>query len=81
MSKITYLTARWCQPCKTYLPLVRAAAAERGHEMQVLDIDDPGGAAMAAAVGVMRVPALVIGDDVHIGPRTPRQVAAILEEI
>ena len=83
MSTITYLTAQWCQPCKTYLPLVQKAADGYGHTLEVLDIDETAGAKVATMAGVMRVPALVIGacEEVYIGPRTPRQVAAIMENL
>ena len=81
MSTITYLTAKWCQPCKTYLPLVRSIAADHGHTVHVLDIDEPDGTAAATAAGVLRVPALLVGDAVYLGPRTTRQLTEIVEQI
>jgi thiol-disulfide isomerase/thioredoxin len=57
VTALTLYTAPWCQPCKRALPLVQQFAADRGLQLEIVDIDAFPQRAVAA--GVMGVPTLV----------------------
>lgn len=57
MTTLTLYTAPWCAPCKRALPMVQQFAADRGLQLEVVDIDEHPKRAVAA--GVMGVPTLV----------------------
>lgn len=61
MTRLTYFTAPWCQPCKQTLPYVQKQAERFGVPVDVIDIDTDPEAAQAA--GVQTVPTLIVTSD------------------
>lgn len=52
--EVYYFSAPWCQPCKSFKPIVLAAVVEAGYEWLEVDVDEfP---EMAANEGIMTLP-------------------------
>lgn len=42
MLDITYYTASWCQPCKSFKPIAQRVAAEYGIPLTFVDVEEEG---------------------------------------
>lgn len=58
--KIIKFYAEWCNPCKTYGPVVEKYAKENGFEFQSVDIDTDEGMKLCRTYGVRGVPTTVV---------------------
>ncbi len=69
--KVQLLVSEWCVPCRAAEQIWRDVANERTIAFEVLDVGQPEGRAVVAALGVRTVPATVIDDALrHIGVPT-----------
>jgi putative thioredoxin len=53
-----YVTATWCQPCKTFKPIAERVFREMGYNLNFIDVDDPDVEVYLG--GVKSVPTIVI---------------------
>ena len=57
---IEYWTAKWCGPCKTFLPKVKALCEKNGWSLHVRDFDDKENRDAALALNIQSVPTLIM---------------------
>jgi thiol-disulfide isomerase/thioredoxin len=58
--KVQLLVSEWCKPCHEAERIWRSVAEERAFDFQVVDMAQPEGKALAAALRLRSIPALVI---------------------
>lgn len=78
---IMYFTSPTCAPCKTLGPKLETLCAERGIELQKIDISTANGALAAQKVNVQSVPVLIIGNTwVSPGQARIKHITKVVEE-
>lgn len=68
MQTVKYYSATWCQPCKTYGPLIEEASNNLGIDIDKILIDDLQFEELEKA-NVSSVPTLVFGDERLVGAK------------
>ena len=68
--KVQYYSAPWCQPCKTYGPVIQQAAADLDIEIEKFNIDEMLFVDLDLA-GVQSVPTLVFEGERLVGAKSP----------
>jgi uncharacterized protein involved in response to NO len=81
MMKVQLLVSEWCQPCRGAEEVWRSVAARKAITLEVLDVGQPEGRGVAAALGIRTVPSTVVDGELrHVGAPTEgealRMVAA-----
>mgnify|MGYP003632210252 CR=1 FL=1 len=77
MNKLIYISAKWCQPCRTFSP-VMAKIAESGIPVQKLDADKDQDAVMQ--YGIRSIPTVVKVDakgnmvDKFVGVKSQQEI-------
>ncbi|WP_436640464.1 glutaredoxin family protein [Microbaculum sp. FT89] len=74
--KVQLLVSEWCEPCDRAEAIWREVAEMREIELEVLDMAQPEGRAVAKRLGIRSIPALVI-DDALKGLGVPTRSAAL----
>ena len=63
MKTAKYFSAKWCEPCKMFKPVVNQLI-EEGHNIEIVDVDDDQD--LAIKYQVMSVPTIVVEEDGQI---------------
>lgn len=72
--KVQLLVSEWCQPCRGAEEVWRAVAAKKALAFEVLDVGQPDGRSVAAALAVRTIPSTVIdGELKHVGVPSERE--------
>lgn len=58
MKKIMYFSAEWCQPCKSYKPILQQVTSELGINVEYIDIDSS--ATLVESYGIRSVPTTLL---------------------
>jgi len=58
MTQFYYFTATWCQPCRTFKPVVQEVAGELGISMQFTDVDS--NSDLTGKYAITSVPTIVV---------------------
>lgn len=78
------VTAKWCGPCRTLLPIVHALAAERAGSLRVGTLDVDEAVATATALGIRGAPTLILFEDGreiarHLGAASARTIRELVD--
>jgi uncharacterized protein involved in response to NO len=66
--KVQLLVSEWCHPCRGAEDVWRSVAARKAVGLEVLDVGQPAGRGVAAALGIRTVPATVVDGELrHVG--------------
>lgn len=77
--KLQLLVSEWCPTCPTAEKVWSQAAANKGLELQVLDVGKPEGRRIVSDLGIRTVPAMVIDGKLRsLGVCTTGEAAAML---
>lgn len=57
MKSILYFSAEWCQPCKSFFPVVQEVCNATGTALQKVDVDQ--NKSLAETYGITAVPTMV----------------------
>lgn len=68
-------TAVWCQPCQKLKAWLPQWLADRGHSLEVIDVDK-----MRDKTSIKGVPTLMFGQHVLTGAITPQQIKDALDD-
>lgn len=58
MTQFYYFTATWCQPCRTFKPVVEQVVGELGIPMQFIDVDQ--NSELTGKYAITSVPSIVV---------------------
>jgi thioredoxin 1 len=67
MADIFYFSTTWCQPCKTFKPVVQQASSEAGKHVNFVDADS--NKELATRYGINSVPTIVVVKDGQVAFR------------
>lgn len=86
MLKLYYFSADFCQPCKTFAPIVERVCKQTGTELIKVDISTPEGEQLATAEGVRGVPTIVLSkngcwQDTRQGMMTENGLRALIGSV
>ena len=77
--KVQLLVSEWCQPCRGAEEVWRAVAAKKALAFEVLDVGQPDGRSVAAALSIRTVPSTVIdGELKHVGVPGEREALELV---
>jgi len=84
VKRAIYFTASWCQPCKTFAPILYAVAAANGVAVQKVDVNE--NPALANEWHVMTLPTVLwVKDDavqaVQVGPLGEKALMKYVERV